>query len=184
MIMEKAINRFTQKFLTLSRIALFILFGMASFNLYDSNYPSLSYITAAINWIGCISFLAWLYAVGYKSNDKLKQNNIQLKVFRFFDWGFVIMLGCVVAMFFFSKDIATYGDHSDSITYKVTYSRPGELAFVLVAALIFTVFVASKALVSAEKNKIVELDEYFKTLLMFTFPWIGLWFVQPRVKKL
>jgi hypothetical protein len=178
------IKNFTDKFLTYSRVTLFILFAMASFNLYDSNYPSLGYIVIVINLIGGISFLAWVYAIGHKANERLKKQNIQLRIFNFFNFGFVIIIGSVLTMFFLSQGSVTYGDDSGNLTYQLTYTRPGQIALVFAAGLIFTVWIAAKILVSAEENKEVEFGDYFKTLLLFAFSWLGLWWIQPRVQKL
>jgi hypothetical protein len=180
----KIIDNFSQRFLTYSRVTLFLLFALASFDWYDTNDPTKSYIASIVNWIGCISFAAWIYAIGHKANDKLKQYNIQLSVFRFFNLCFIIMFGCILSMYFLSKGNVNYSDTSGVVTYHVTYSQPGWIALIFVSALIFTLIIAAKTLVSAEQKKEVDFGDYLKTLLMFAFSWIGLWWIQPRVQKL
>jgi hypothetical protein len=180
----KIIDNFSRKFLTYSRFTLFLLFALASFDWYDSNDPTKSHIASIVNWIGCISFAAWVYAIGHKANDKLKQYNIELIIFRFFNLSFVIMLGCILSMYFLSKGSVHYSDSGSTVAYHVTYSKPGWIALVFVSALIFTLTIAAKTLVSAEQKREVDFGDYVKTLLMFVFLWIGLWFIQPRVQKL
>ena len=178
------IQSFTDKFLTYPRVILFILFAMASFNWYDSSDPTPNYITAVVNLIGGISYLSWIYAIGHRANDKLQEHNIELWIFKFFNLGFLIIVGSVLTMFLLSQGSVTHGESSGHLSYHITYSRPGWLALLFLAGLIFTVLVASKALVSAEQNEEAKFGDYFKTLLLFTFSWLGLWWIQPRVQKL
>jgi hypothetical protein len=182
--MKKIINDFTAKFLTYSRVLLFILFAMESFNWYDSSDPIPSYVTIVVNLIGCISFLSWVYAIGHKANLRLQNQSINLIIFKYFNFGFIMIIGSLLTMFILSQGDVSYGDNSGIINYHITYTKPGEVAFILVAAFIFTISVASKALVSAEKNKEAEFGDYFVTILLFIFSWLGLWFIQPRVQKL
>ncbi len=178
------IDNFAAKFLTYGRLTLFLLFACASFNWYNSADPTPANVTTVANLIGGISFLAWVYAIGHKANDKLITQNILLPEFKFFNFGFIAIIGSVLTMYFLSASDISYGDTTGNVTYHVTYTRPGEVSLLFVASLIFVVFVAAKTLVSAEKRKVAEFNDYFKTLLMFVFSWIGLWFIQPRVKSL
>jgi hypothetical protein len=157
---------------------------MASFNWYSSSNPTPGYVTIFLNLIGGISFLAWVYAIGHRANYKLQKRNIQLSIFKFFNFGFIVIIGSVLTMLFLSQGSATHGNNSENLTYHITYTRPGEVAFVFLAGLIFTVFVAAKTFVSAEQNKEAEFGDYFTTLLLFAFSWLGLWWIQPRVQKI
>lgn len=181
---ENFIDSFASKFLTYGRLTLFVLISCASFNWYSSSDPTPANVTTIVNLIGGISFLAWLYAIGHKSNDKLTKHNISLPEFKFFNFGFIAIIASVLTMYFLSKGDVTYGNSTGIVTYHVTYTRPGEVSLFFVASLIFVVFIAAKTLVSAEKRKVADFNDYYKTLLMFAFSWIGLWFIQPRVKSL
>src|ERR1035438_8932666 len=93
------IKNFTNKFLTYTPVTLFILFIMDAFNMYSSDMPALDYITTAVNLIGIISFLSWVYAIGYKTNEKLKNKNIKLTIFKYFNFGFMAMIASGVIMY-------------------------------------------------------------------------------------
>lgn len=178
------IKNFTDKFLTYSRLTLFILFAMMSFNWYSSSDPMPGYVTTVLNLIGAISFLAWVYAIGNRANERLQKRNITLGIFKYFNFGFIAMIGSALIMFILSEGDVSHDDNSGNVTYHLTYTKPLGAALVLLASLLFTVLVAAKTLVSAEQNKEAEFVDYFPTLLMFAFSWIGLWFIQPRVQKL
>lgn len=178
------IKSFTEKFLTYSRVTLFILFLMAGFSLYSSSTPVFDYITIVVNVIGGISFLAWLYAVGNKANERLQKQNITLEIFKYFNIGFIIIIGSVLAMFFLSNGYVSSSFTLANITYHLSYTKPLVVALLFLASLLFTIIVAAKILVSAEHNKEAAFEEYFTTILMFAISWIGLWFIQPRAQKL
>ena len=178
--MEKTIKDFTDKFLTYSRLTIFILLIMANFNWYDSTDPMPGYVALVLNLIGGVSTLSWIYAVGHKANQKLLKRKITLDIFKYFNLGIMAIIGSVLAMFLLSEGSVSHGDPS----FNITYTRPLEIALFFLASLIFTVFVASKVLVSAEKNKEAKFEDYVVTLLLFGFLWIGIWFIQPRVQKL
>ena len=178
------INNFTGKSLTYSRVTLFILFTMMSFNWYSSSDKTPGNITTIVNLIGGVSFLAWVYAVGHRANDRLQKRNINLAIFKYFNIGFLLIISSLLFMFFLSGEEVTLGEKSTNLNYQITYTQPGAIALVFLASLIFTVVIASKALVSVEKNKEAEFGDYFLTLLLFAFSWIGLWFIQPRIQKI
>jgi len=157
---------------------------MAGFTLYSSSTPVFDYITIVVNVIGGISYLAWVYAVGNKANESLQKQNIKLEIFKYFNFGFILIIGSVLTMFFLSNGIVTSSFMEEGITFHVSYTRPLIVALIFIASLLFTVLIAAKALVSAEQNKEAEFGDYFTTLLMFAVSWIGLWFIQPRAQKL
>lgn len=177
------INNFTSKFLNYSRITLFILFLLSSFNWYNSSDPTPALVTLFANIVGGISFLAWVYAIGHEANSRLKKKNIELQVFQFFNFGFVVILGSVLTMFL-SQGGVNQVNNSSFLKFSISFTSPGEAAFVFLIGMIFILLVSAKALVSAEKDKEAEFGEYFTTLLLFIFSLIGLWFIQPRIKKL
>ncbi len=182
--MNKTINDFTGKFLTYSRVTLFILFALASFNWYSSTETTPGYVTTVLNLIGGICFISWIYAVGHRANERLQKRNINLSVFKYFNFAFIVIIGSVLLMLLFSKDVVDVGKTTGALTYHITYTQPVGLALVFAVALLFVAIVAAKTLVSAEQNKEVEFGDYFTTFLMMAFAWIGLWFIQPRIQKL
>ena len=86
--MKKIINDFTAKFLTYSRVILFMVFAVESFNWYNSSDPIPRFVTIVVNLIGCISFLSWVYAIGHKAYLRLQNQSINLIIFKYFNFGF------------------------------------------------------------------------------------------------
>ena len=152
--------------------------------------PALDYITTAVNLIGIISFLSWVYAIGHKTNEKLKNNNITLTIFKYFNFGFMAMIasGVIMYILLITQDEVNITEKSGNMNYHISYLKPLALSLgvglVLVISSIFIVLVAAKMLVSAEKNKEAKFGDYFTTLILFAISWLGVWWIQPRVQKL
>ena len=53
-----------------------------------------------------------------------------------------------------------------------------------VYGMLYVLYFVSKSLVVAEEKQILRFDRYLGTLFLFWFFPIGIWFVQPRVRKI
>jgi hypothetical protein len=184
----KALDLITSFILAIPRIILFILFSMLTFSMYSSNDPSQAHLTSIVNYIGGISFLLWLLSISYKTNQKLLLQSIKFKTFLFFILGLFLILSSILLMFFLSNDNITLAGKSENLSYNITYTRPLIVSIVLVLVLIVgiitSILTTAKLLVCAESGKNVSFRIYFPTFWLLVFPWIGLWFIMPRIKRI
>lgn len=182
--METTVKDLAFTTLTWPGWVVFVLFIMAGSNWYDSSNPTPGQITMIANIIGGTAFIAWLYAVGHKANDHLQSKNIALPVFQFFNYSFIVLIGSVLIMLLLSQGTVSFGNEGGHVDYHITYTKPLGLSLLFASSLLFAVFIAAKALVSAEMNKEAEFKDYFSTLVLFAILWIGVWFIQPRARNL
>jgi hypothetical protein len=183
----KIIENLTSPFLKLHTGILFVFTLLLNFNWHDSTDPTPENISGFINLIGQIGLICWLYAIANKSNNSLIQKGQGLKLFKSFKISFLVMVFSFILLYIMDNvdpaSIATESDfeRGEAFTYKRIHF--GLLIFVVIGALLVWRG-AAKLLVSAENGEEKSFKDYYPTLLCFIFPWIGVWFVNPRVKKM
>src|SRR5580700_8687019 len=92
MNIEKAIYSFAVPFIRVNSFLLFILFCVSFTISTVSGNHGLSYLFYLFSNTGWVFFLLWIYAIGYKSNEKIKANGFALKNYRYFLLAFPIII--------------------------------------------------------------------------------------------
>ena len=181
------LNKITSKFLGLSSLTLFLFSCFITFNWHDSTNPTSDLITSIINSIGLIVIFIWQYAVAHKSETILKGKGQNLNDFHYYQITFCLTILTFILFFILSNInpllLSTESDlrRGEAFTFKRIYYGVCVLGFIFY---MLSVKGPAKLLKSAEHGEERNLGDYFGTFLLMLFPWIGVWFVNPRVKKL
>lgn len=136
-------------------------------------------INIIIENIGYISLLLWLYAISYHSNKKLINDGININLIQYFNLTITLFTTFLVL-----KQAMTTREVIKYNTFNVYYYKPFFIAIVLLTTYILTLFISAKFLVSAEISNNSNLKKFFSTFLLLLFFPIGIWFIQPRVRKI
>lgn len=178
--MEKQLFKLTSTFLRMNRIILFLLIVFPiTIRLYSSSnneYPFFNFLLASI---GGICLICWLHAIGHKANEKIVAQGFNLNSFRYFNLSLFILVVSYSLVFFLGTTI-----QANLANIKITYSSPIYLSIISLCSFLFATIIAAKTLVSAEKNKIVGIGQYFTTTIQLLIAPIGLWYVQLRIQKI
>lgn len=111
--------------------------------------------------------LIWLLSVGLALQEKLPYSlNISTRWFKFFL--IYVFLYIVITDLFVDKEL--------------TYLIPFHLFAMY--GIFYALYFVSKSLVTVEEKQALRFDRYIGTLFLFWFFPIGIWFVQPRVRKI
>jgi len=167
---------------------IFVLATLTTFNWHSSTDTTPENVTIALNTFGEIGMAIWIYAVANRSNNRMIKNGLLTTTFKNFKLSYLILissLGFLFVMNFIDTEmLLTQSDieRGEAFTHKrIIYG----LYFCWIVAGVFVIRGAVKLLESAEHGTDRSINEYFKTLLlMLIVPWIGIWFVHPRVQKL
>lgn len=155
-------------FTNLNSFLLFLLIAFpVGIQFTSPNYPIANLFLSSI---GGFFLLCWIYAIGTKAAQSIKaQSSLQPKeqLFKAL-FTLILLLAALAAL----------------ITAKNVYPSLLTVIAVAIACLfIVAVTMAASALVSAELKRQVTFNDYFTTFLLLLFPVVGVWFIQPRLKK-
>ncbi len=178
----------TTRFLSLHPGVLFLFTIMVGFNWYGDDHPSREIITSIVNTIGTVGLLIWFYAICEKSVAVLRKKKKELKIMKTYKIAPAAVLISFIALmmvgFVDPLDVATESDlqRGEAFTYK-------RIVFGILTVTAIGVLLmyrnTLKLLSSAETGKEQSFSDYYKSfLLLFFLPWIAVWFIQPRVKKI
>lgn len=181
--MEKIFNSFESAlsiFVRLDRIVLFILIAIpGSVNIYFSQQEENLDVMGLLKAFSGLCWLAWIVAIGCHAKYKLLAKGIELRVLRNYVLRFFIVTVIYLLVKWVTEEVKTsYGN----IT--IRYDSPIILPILFTITFVITTLIAAKALVSAEQNKEAEFKDYFTTIVLMLLPFIGVWFIQPRVQKI
>lgn len=178
--MEKQLINLTSGFLRMNRLVLFLLISFPiTIRFYSPPSDDFAIINRLIESIGGACLLCWLFAIAHKASGKLTLQGIALNSFRFFNWAVVLAVVSYFLILFFSTNV-----NIPANGFNINYVKPLFLPIIFILSFLVIIFIAAKALVSAELNKDAGAGEYFTTFLLMLVASIGLWFIQPRVKKI
>jgi hypothetical protein len=154
---------------------------MAWFKWETSESPTPGAITMIVNAIGWFCIVCWGYAVGRIAIDKCIEKGIHPSMFDYYNPSYVVfplLLGLLATM---SYGVSTK-EHIGPIS--LTMSEPVGLVLAIVSVYFFNVSIRAKALYSVETGHEATFKEYYPMIFLLTLPFIGVWFIQPQVKKL
>jgi hypothetical protein len=177
-------TKITDKLISWKESILCILFFATGVQYRSSSDPDGVAFINLVNIVGGIIFLGWVHAVGHRAKTKLKNQKINIPLLIYFDLYFLAVLLTYLVMFFTSYRSINYLTGNSRFHISVTYYEPVAAAMIFFLGLFLIVLSTAKGLVSAEKSRDAEVSEYFKTLLLLIFPFIGVWFIQDRAKRL
>lgn len=161
---------------------------MVGFNWPSNSTPSREIFASFLNFIGQSGMLIWLYAIIEKSVEILKRKDVDFQTMKSYKYAVILTLISISLLFILKniepQTLATQGEIKSGGFY--TYKRIFYLTELTLATGAFFVYRNTvKLLASAETGEERSFSEYYKTfLLLIILPWIAVWFVQPRVKKL
>ncbi|MBK8954115.1 MAG: hypothetical protein IPM34_00975 [Saprospiraceae bacterium] len=181
--MEKLLQSFEKAlsiFVRLDAVVLFLFIAIpGSINIYFSQQDE------SVNWISLVKalsgfcWLAWIVSIGCHAKQKLFAQGIELRVLRNYVLRFFIVAVIYLLIKWVTEEVKTsYG------SIIIRYDSPIILPLLFAITFIITTLIAAKALVSAEHKKEAVFKDYFSTMLWMLVPFIGVWFIQPRVRKL
>jgi hypothetical protein len=182
--MNNYFNSLSGWFLRQNSLRLFILFCLAGLQLKVASSTGSINIFAVIELIGILSVISWIYSVGIKSRQLLIKNGADLKGEGIFNLIFGIAIIATVLMHYLAKEQILLDKNFDTLNYKLVYIQPWPLAMVKFLSIGLLAVQSAKHLVSAELRRNALLKEYLGTLSGFIFSWIGVWYIQPRIKKI
>ncbi len=178
----------TALFLKLNPGVLFLFIIMSSFNWYSSSLPVPVVLISVINFIGQMGLLIWLYSICEKSAEVLKENNIDFNTIRTYKYALtVILIADLLFLILINMDPLTLSTQSDiergeAFTYKRIFLIIG---LAMSIGILFTYRNTLKLLSSAEHGQEQSFSGYYKSFLLLLFlPWIAVWFIQLRVRKI
>jgi hypothetical protein len=183
----ETIDNFTKKFLNYKTSTIFIFIILLSFKWHSSLNSISYYLTDIINLIGAIGIISWIYAIASKGNQILIRKEQNLTLFRKFKINLLLLILSYILLnilaFIPPSAIATESDFArgEAYNFKRIYYL---LNLIFVINLFLTIRGVSKLLVSAEYGSEKPIQVYYKTLLLFMFSWIGIWFIHPRIQEL
>jgi hypothetical protein len=117
--------------------------------------------------------MGWYAILGYALHKTIEPKD-RLR-FSTFTMCLLSWLFSLIAFQFFKVDTL--------IGFWFLFSAGVLIALLLLFTLIYIVYFISKCLVIAEKRRRVVLGDYFGTILLYVIYPIGVWWLQPRVKK-
>ena len=132
-----------------------------------------------LNIFGFIMYFIWFYAVGAKGIEMLKSKNLEIKGFQFFNF---LLIANLVIDLFFSFCVTDYFVYRSG-GLSITLPQPVSLLLIGVLLMVFIKILVAKLILSIEKNKVVELKDYYKTFILLLIPYIGILFVHYRVRE-
>jgi hypothetical protein len=179
-----SITKLTGVLINYSPGSLFILFLITGISFHSDSSPLVQASVAILNLIGGVFFLGWMFAIGSKAKEKLDAKGITPVLLKYYGFYFVGIIACAVLMLVGSSGSGSIASDSSGFNFQVTYTNPPMISLFFFVLLVVIGVSTAKALVSAEKGKDAEVEEYFTTILLFLFSFIGVWFIQPRAQKL
>ena len=158
--------------LRLDHWILFIL-ALASFLNFSG------YVDEIIKVIASSVLILWTFSVGYYGEQKRRLMGLPPKKLAFFQFNsfFTLIFGHVI---FMDQQVRA----SDSAAYIQFVLLIGGIAvlYFLFAAIHMVVF-AARTFAEVEEERPVAFSGYFSRILMMIFFAIGVWMLQPRVKR-
>lgn len=127
-----------------------------------------------------IIFLSWLFAIGSTSQRKLETSAIKMNPGINYSLLMSLLLFSGILYNFFTVISALKLERGGYIHY----SKPILISILFLISYIITIASTARLLVSAERSKVANFNEYFCTMLLLVIPLIGLWFIQPRAYKI
>lgn len=182
--MNNYFNSLSSWFLKQNSLSLFILFCLAGLQLNVASSTGSINILAIIELIGILSVISWIYSVGIKSRQLLITNGADLKGVVIFNLIFGIAIIATILLHYLAKEQILLDKSFDTLNYKLVYTQPWPLALVKFLSIGLLAVQSAKYLVSAELRRNALFKEYLGTLAGFIFSWIGVWYIQPRIKKI
>jgi hypothetical protein len=169
------------KILKIGSGKLFLIFiGMYS-NFYDSNNLTVGDISLIIRMASYCIYHLWLYTILSKSYDRILEY-VEIQNFTPFNQ-YKLGLGIsIIAMFLMS--IGSQQVSYNSLSLQIIYSEPVEYAIMYLIGMLLLISITAKSLVMVERKREIEFKDYIKSMLLLLFPFIGVWFIQPKIQKL
>ncbi len=136
-----------------------------------------------INSIAVLTFTLWIYAIGAYGQDRIAELGLKQMSLKWFKTNVIIIgafffIGLVLSAIIGEVNQTTSG----TIELKdIIYTVGGlYLAFAMVQTIVFAV----KTITKLEYRREVSFGDYLNNLLLMFFFFIGIWFLQPKVKRL
>lgn len=168
------------KILKIESGKLFLIFiGMYS-NFYNSNNLTVGDISLIIRMASYCIYHLWLYTILSNSYDRVLEND---KIQNFTPLNqYKLGLGIsIVAMFLMS--IESQQVSYNSLSLQIIYSEPVEYAIMYLMGMLLLISITAKSLVMVEKKREIAFNDYYKTMFLLLFPFIGVWVIQPKIQK-
>ncbi len=141
-----------------------------------SAFTSPSPLQEIVRYFGLIILLFWVYSIGVLGHDKLKDLKLESEKLKFFKVNVIICPVTILIVHLF-----TLGDTEPEFTPMFIAVTPFALYFFF--SLFYIIFFTSKVLSKIELKREVEFSDYSKNLLFIFVFIIGVWIIQPKVKR-
>lgn len=168
------------KILTKRTIYIFLLISLPmSIQSYVAGQDLQNLLFILLNLFGFILYLNWIVAIGIKGSKIVKSKGIKLNLIKPF---YVVFVLSILFHLFFT--FVHMGEWTlDSNDMDITIQRPVGLFFLYIFTIIYLKVIIARIIVAVEKNKIPNIEEYVKTLILLLIPYYGILFVHYRVKE-
>lgn len=179
----ETLKSYTYPLLSSSSFIIFLFLFLCSFNWYNSRDPFPGYATLILNTVGVVGVLAWFFAIGNQAKEKLNDAGVDVEHAEYFNYALLGLVAVIVIMALLSGETERYSAGNSNINLHISYTSPLEGAFFMLFLFTFVIVYCAKLLVSVELNREAVFKEYWKPLLMFALGYFGVWFIQPRIRK-
>ncbi len=178
--MENTLYNLTSGLIKMNRIVLFLLIAFPiTLRFYSSPFDDYIIFNKLIASIGGICLVGWIFAIGHKSKEILISQGINIEQLKYFIWSILL----ITISYFFITFLSTEVNAVNNGVH-IKYISPIILPITLIISICTTILLSAKALVSVELNREATFGEYFNTSLLMVFALIGLWILQPRIKRI
>lgn len=161
-----------KKILSLRHWQLFILIVILG------AWTSPSPLKEIINFISIATFATWIYSVGLYGQEKIKilgLESMKLTMFKITTLSIPIIFILLWTISPLKEDEGNWG---------IATILLGLLSVDLIYAVIYSIYFAAKTIVTVEKAKPVEFNDYIGTIILTVLFLVGVWIIQPKVNRL
>ena len=141
-------------------------------------WTSPSPLKEIINFISIATFTIWIYSVGLSGQRKIA--NLGLESMK--QTLFKITSLSVPIIFILLWTLSPLTEDNDN--WGMASLLIGLLGADLIFAVGYSVYFVSKTIVTVEKSKPVEFNDYIGTIILTVLFFVGVWIIQPKVNKL
>jgi len=144
-----------------------------------SAYFSYYYVAPFITLIGLGLIFSWYWTIGVNIFKKLPQGiNMHLKRFKALLVTTAFLLFLTVFLQNLLSDALSDGGLPDWFFWLII------LQLITMPCMLYCIYFIAKSLKASEKNRDATSSDYSGEFMMLLFLPIGVWFLQPRIKKL